>query len=192
MIYCKTRELIHAALKNITKESNFFSTIAGSRTLAMLTSFEDGRDIVKQIFGMNIYISIFSYPRSINERTKNDQKDYDDDDDCEEMEEYTREITTDSSYSNNSLVQSSSGISSYRSSKRKDVPEYLGNSILENENILTILIENFAYDLYKLVFNRILLDSKELGPGCLSVLSDALIYLQEEGNYGKYIFFRKN
>jgi hypothetical protein len=107
MIYCKTRELIHAPLKNITKESNFFSTIAGSRTLAMLASIEDGRDIVKQIFGMNIYISIFSYPRSINERTKNNQKDYDDDDDCEEMEEYfgiTREITTDSSYSNNSLV----------------------------------------------------------------------------------------
>jgi hypothetical protein len=188
MIYNKTNAIIDEAITNIDGKSNFFSTIAGSRTLAMLASFEDGRDIIKRILGMNIRISIFSYPRSRAEMTKNDPKD-DDDDSEEEKEEngngrITRESTIYTSHSNNGQAQFFSSIS-YRSSDIKDVSKYECKSIATSENVLTVLIDVLEYKLYKLLFNRILSDSKEIGPGCLSALAESLLFLQEEGNTGK-------
>lgn len=59
--------------------------------------------------------------------------------------------------------------------------EYLST----NENALTVLVEKLSYDLYKLLFNRILSDSKVVGIGSLSALTDVLIYLQEHSNNGK-------
>lgn len=60
------------------------------------------------------------------------------------------------------------------------------DSLSTNENALTLLIEKTNYDLYNLLFNRILSDSKSIGIGCLSALTDALIFLQERANNGKH------
>jgi hypothetical protein len=184
MIYNKTKAIIDESITNINGKSNFFSTIAGSRTLAMLASFEDGRDIVKRILGMNIHISIFSYTRSIAEMTKNDPKDDDDEKEENGNGRITRENTIYTSHSNNGQAQFSSSIS-YRSSGIKDVSKYECKSIATSENVLTVLIDVLEYKLYKLLFNRILSDSKEIGPGCLSALTESLLFLQEEGNTGK-------
>lgn len=65
--------------------------------------------------------------------------------------------------------------------------EYLST----NENTLTVLIEKMSYDLYELLFNRILSDSKVVGIGSLSALTDVLIYLQETSNNGKRLYLLK-
>lgn len=175
------------AVAHIDERSNFFSTIAGSRTLAMLASFEDGRSIIKRIVAKKVPISIFSYPRSISQMMKNDNNtDEDQEEDADEKEDtnkLTAEITNNSNYSSNNYQSS---VVTYRSSEAKKgaVEKCTFKTIATNENVLTVLIDELEYKLYKLLFNRILSDSKELGPGCLSALTDALLFLQEEGNTG--------
>jgi hypothetical protein len=113
------------------RESKYFTTISGSNTLAMLASFEDGRDIIFDIIETEeLAITLFSYGR----------------------------------LSSNQAVQ--------------------GKTMDTSENALTILIEEFDYDLYELMFNRVIYHSKQLGTGCFSAVTDALIYLQERGNRG--------
>lgn len=58
--------------------------------------------------------------------------------------------------------------------------DYTGKSIVENENDPMVLIEELGYDLYNLMLNRILSDSKELGPGCLSALTDAFYFSRKK------------
>ncbi|GAA5812199.1 hypothetical protein MFLAVUS_005649 [Mucor flavus] len=70
----------------------------------------------------------------------------------------------------------------YQSSKEGSVSSKKCEMMETNENVLTVLIEESSYDLFKLLFNRILFDSKTLGPGCLSALTDALVFLQDERN----------
>ncbi|KAI7895120.1 uncharacterized protein EV154DRAFT_33959 [Mucor mucedo] len=67
MLLSKTEAIIKSAVKDIHKESNFFSTISGSRTLAMLASFESGREIIKLIIAKELPISIFSDPRYVKD-----------------------------------------------------------------------------------------------------------------------------
>lgn len=184
----RTQQLIDSAVKNIDENSNFFSTIAGSRTLAMLASFKGGRDIIKSIILKKIPISIFSYPRTVFPFM---------------MDENTRFCYTHDNKKDSQKTFISSNYETFHSEGNSSLPKdvrYRGSSskahnlsreyfkrppIAENENVLTVLIDVLSYDVYKLLFNRILTDSKKLGPGCLSSLTDALLYLQEEGNAGK-------
>ncbi|KAI9331985.1 hypothetical protein BD770DRAFT_416403 [Pilaira anomala] len=99
----KKLKLLNQPLENIDINSNFFSTISGSRTLAMLVFFSEGRRIIVLIVEKPVPISSFSYHRPF-------------------------------------------------------------------------------YELFRLLFNRMLLDSKKLGPGCLSASTDALIFLPENGS----------
>lgn len=69
----------------------------------------------------------------------------------------------------------------------KEEDEYLST----NENALTVLVDAMSYDLYKLLFNRVLSDSKVVGIGSLSALTDVLILLQETQNSGNMHFFKK-
>lgn len=115
------------------RESKYFTTISGSNTLAMLASFELGREIIFDIIETEeLPITLFSYVRS---------------------------------------------------SSSQAVP---GKTMDTSENALTILIEEFDYDLYELMFNRVILYSKQLGTGCFSAITDALIFLQERGNRGVF------
>lgn len=202
----KTELLIKSAVGNIDVESNFFSTIAGSRTLAMLASFKSGREIIKLIVFKTIPISIFSYARTAPKvRIDEDEKYWNDVKksllkrfhnkfrygDNSTQQDAQSEYYTQSQYGIQSEQQGTLGAPdkiSYRSSKQKpSLSEHCSHqSIAGNENVLTVLIEELNYDLYKLLFNRILSDSKKLGPGCLSALTDALLFLQEEGNSGNY------
>ncbi|KAL9539788.1 hypothetical protein PS6_011050 [Mucor atramentarius] len=52
----------------------------------------------------------------------------------------------------------------------------------KTENALIVLIELLEDDLFKLLFNRVLLHSKKLGTGSFSALTDALLFLRERGN----------
>lgn len=114
------------------RESKYFTTISGSNTLAMLASFELGREIIFDIIETEeLPITLFSYVR---------------------------------------LSNSSQAVQ--------------GKNMDTSENALTILIEEFDYDLYELLFNRVILYSKKLGTGCFSAVTDALIFLQERGNRG--------
>lgn len=56
------------------------------------------------------------------------------------------------------------------------------------ENALTILINTGSYNLYNLLFNRILADSKYVGFGSLSAITDTLVYLLETSYNGKFFF----
>lgn len=191
MILGKTESLIRSAVKNIDEESNFFSTIAGSRTLAMLASFKSGRDIIKLIVAEGIPISIFSYARTIAAQPKMDS-------DEKYMNEKKQALFKFFGYSakrnkKNEHEESFSNVLTYRSSDPNLLTEEPRkvDPIMGNENVLTVLIETLNYDMYSLLFNRILSDAKRLGPGCLSALTDALLFLQEEDNAGNMlvIFF---
>lgn len=63
--------------------------------------------------------------------------------------------------------------------------EKLNERIARKENALTILIENLEYDLYHLLFNRLLLSSAKLGNGSFSAITDTLVFLQNRGAQGK-------
>jgi hypothetical protein len=144
--------------------------MSGSRALAMLASFPVGRQIIKDIIrNESIPISIFSYPICINDNYSEDIRN-------------SAHVLRTKTYGTPN--EPKEGIT-YRSSPDPDV-EIRGTrqSIAENENVLTVLITELDYNLYKLLFNRILFDSKKIGPGCLSALVDALVFLQEEGNTG--------
>lgn len=187
----KTEQLIRAAIDNIDIESNFFSTIAGSRTLAMLASFKSGREIIKSIVVKPIPISIFSYARPISKLPDPDE---DEDERYERIQSEKRKREKQAKMERKSGEVSGSGaqetstrtVSLYRDSIMKlcTVTEDK-QSIASNENVLTVLIDELSYDMYRLLFNRILSDSKKMGPGCLSSLTEALLLLQEEGNTGK-------
>lgn len=197
----KTEALIVTSLSNLDIESNYFSTIAGSRTLAMLASFKTGRRIIFMIVNQSIPISIFSYVRSQSEINRSNPEETKED--RVEREEYehslmtrTQSQRTEGSSLENSLSNDPGkynmptlypGELSYRSAPFKLAEETKTKNVIiaSNENVLTVLIHELSYDLYKLLFNRILSDSKKLGPGCLSSLTDALLFLQEEGNSGK-------
>lgn len=179
ILFTKTNELIESAVKESTnKNSNYFATMAGSRTLSMLASFAHGREIIKLLLKSKaaITFSIFSYPRELE--TNNDRKDTDN-----EMENTAVLVRVVEHAGSNKR----DGVIGYRNSPK--ITEFVKGkyySIAENENVLTVLIKELSYNLYTLMFNRILSDSKKIGPGCLSALVDALVYLQEEGNTGKY------
>lgn len=176
-------------MKNIDVQFNFFSTIAGSRTLAMLASFKLGREIIKEIVVQSIPISIFSYSKTISRSPK--FEDYNDREDQKRLERYAknkpnaRRNFNDTDSGTHQALQIP--VSSYRDSLPRPCTfkEDENSSIASNENVLTVLIEELSYDMYQLLFNRILSDSKKLGPGCLSSLTDALLLLQAEGNIGK-------
>lgn len=187
MILGKTESLIRSAVKNIDEESNFFSTIAGSRTLAMLASFKSGRDIIKLIVAEGIPISIFSYARTIAAQPKMDS-------DEKYMNEKKQALFKFFGYAakrnkKNEHEESFSNVLTYRSSDPNLLTEEPRkvDPIVGNENVLTVLIETLNYDMYSLLFNRILSDAKRLGPGCLSALTDALLFLQEEDNAGNML-----
>jgi hypothetical protein len=117
----KTYEIVDDLLQK-KKSIQYFSTISGSNTMAMLASFPIGQEILKSIVQRSsIPINIFSYTMAGRLR----------------------------------------------------------------ENVLTVLIEMMKYDLFNLLFNRILCDAPTVGPGNLPALGDALLYLQNQGNRGK-------
>jgi hypothetical protein len=59
------------------------------------------------------------------------------------------------------------------------------------ESMLTVLIEMNKDDLFNVFFNRVLMDSYDAGPGNLSAVMDALLYLQDQGISGKIFFLRR-
>jgi hypothetical protein len=59
----------------------------------------------------------------------------------------------------------------------------------ERENVLTVLIENDRDDLFSVFFNRVLTDSYNTGPGNLSAVMDALLYLESRGISGLFFCF---
>ncbi|KAL7310470.1 hypothetical protein PS15m_009966 [Mucor circinelloides] len=130
LIFEQTTNIVKRSIRSMRgRESKYFTTISGSNTLAMLASFELGREIIFDIIETEeLPITLFSYVRS---------------------------------------------------SSSQAVP---GKTMDTSENALTILIEEFDYDLYELMFNRVILYSKQLGTGCFSAITDALIFLQERGN----------
>jgi hypothetical protein len=143
--------------------------MVGSRVLAMLASFKEGRDIILLILNKAIPISIFSYPvRTYENRLGNYY-----DPDFSPLRRTKRYTDNEITYRNCATVFEA---------EMEDPKE----SIVVTESLLTVLIKEMKYDLYALVFNRILTDSKKFGPGCLLVLTDALIYLQKEGLTGMF------
>ncbi|KAL0135109.1 hypothetical protein V8B55DRAFT_1553845 [Mucor lusitanicus] len=64
-LYSKTRELVIRCVDQMKKEkSRYFTTTSGSNSLALLASFEDGRDILFRIAqDEDIAINLFSYVR---------------------------------------------------------------------------------------------------------------------------------
>ncbi|KAF1800675.1 hypothetical protein FB192DRAFT_1120338 [Mucor lusitanicus] len=131
IIFEQTKNMVKRSIRSMRgRESKYFTTISGSNTLAMLASFELGREIIFDIIETEeLPITLFSYVR---------------------------------------LSNSSQAVQ--------------GKNMDTSENALTILIEEFDYDLYELLFNRVILYSKKLGTGCFSAVTDALIFLQERGN----------
>jgi hypothetical protein len=108
------------------KSTKYFTTISGSKTLAMLASFKFGQTILKDIITTpGIPINIASYTKENNER----------------------------------------------------------------ENVLTVLTEKDRDDLFSVFFNRVLTDSYNEGPGNLSAVMDALVYLQSRETPGIFFFF---
>jgi hypothetical protein len=145
----------------------------------MLASFCKGREIVKMILIRDdTPVRVFSYPRSYTEMTKYSRKHNNDDD-------YSSIHTVASNLEDydNSLATATSSVRSYRSSipiKSRNLGKKVkfSQSIAPNENVLTVLAEETSYILFKLLFNKLLSDSKEVGPGCLSPLTDTIFFLQ--------------
>lgn len=189
MILRKTKELIESSVNDIDIESKFFSTIAGSRTLAMLASFKDGRQVIKSILEKEIPISIFSYARTIKKETPHKDK--------ESLRNNIDNLKEILGVNKTEIpaprleppLDSDSAAITYRNSELNLIVQPPKNLdiIAGNENVLTVLIEELDHKLYKFLFNRILSDAKKLGPGCFFALTDALLFLQEEDNTGKDI-----
>lgn len=182
----KTNEIIQSTISDIKDDCNFFVTFSGSRMIAMLASFEEGRTVIKSILATKVPISIFSYtsPRSELERRKSTT--------FFESIFKTAPVITEPAIDTRTVYNmpdtTKEGLF-HRSSQRK---LQHGNdrsciSIASNENILTVLIDQLKYDLYNLLFNRILLDSTGIGAGCFAALTDTLLYLEEGGKHSKSI-----
>ncbi|KAG2229372.1 hypothetical protein INT48_000909 [Thamnidium elegans] len=171
----KTQELIISSLNGIGPKSTYFTNIAGNRTLAMLASFEEGRKIIAMVMAKPFLISIYSYPKSLPETKMAKSK---------EVKDAIRnwrgrwkkligkqdnETSSQEDTSETSLVNSNCE------------PNPTNNTAIaaRNENVLTVLVENSSYKLFKLLFNRVLSDSKTLGTGSLSVLTEVVLFLQE-------------
>lgn len=143
--------------------------MAGSRALCLLALFGTGREMIKKIlkneaipFGI-FSISVMSTTATmedLKQQQKNSKKEY------SAYEKATYRRSTASPQINLGQIVSSS---------------------LFDANLMTVLLTMLCYDLFELVFNRVLSDSKKIGPGCLSALTDALIYLQKEKNTGEFI-----
>lgn len=186
----QTNSIITISIFNIDDNCTYFSTISGSRTLAMLASFEDGRKVIKTIVAKNVPISIFSYSRSQSEIDKNNPP-KNDEESGDVSSSKPRGIDkgkakSDDSTESNMPIIDETGIF-YRSSTSK--PPYkkrLNTTVIAfNENVLTVLIDELNYDWFKFLFNRIISDSERVGPGCLSSLTDALLYLEEGRKHSK-------
>lgn len=166
--------------KSANGNSNYFATMVGSKTLSMLASFSHGREIIKLLLKSKATtFSIFSHPRPIR---------------WEPGEINDRHISRETENTPTVLrtlekptPSERHGVVSYRNSpKIIEVVKGRYFSIARNENVLTVLIDVSSYDLYTLMFNRMLFDAKKIGPGCMSALVDAILYLQEKGNIGTY------
>lgn len=124
--------MINCVNQLIKSKSRYFTTISGSNSLALLSMFSDGRDILfKVIEHEKMALCLFTY---IHNDAKMDEQ-----------------------------------------SKGAD----------RNENALTILIKFQDFALYDLLLNRVILHAKELGAGCYSAITDALIFLESRGDTGK-------
>lgn len=188
MIYSKTEELIVKAINHIGNSSNFFTTISGSRTLAMLASFSKGREIIKTILIRDdIPVRVFSHPRPFTEMTKYSRKYYSNHHDDSfsvysggsNLDDYDSNLMATAAVSSSSIrsYRSSTSISNNRNNAAKKKKKF-SQSIARKENVLTVLAEESSYNLFKLLYNRVLCDSKEIGPGCLTPLTDTIFFLQ--------------
>lgn len=168
----------------------------------MLASFPEGRRIIVLIVKKPVPISIFSYLRPLSKITKETPKDIVEAMECWEKinttikKPFSKLAKLFSNYVDNSeevsngteeeeiVIRSTCNPVQYRSSEPLKIESGICDikTMATNENVLTVLIETLSYDLFRLLFNRILLDSKKLGPGCLSSLTDALVFLQEAGS----------
>lgn len=162
--------------------------------LAMLASFEDGRETIKSILASRAPIGIFSYLVS--------QAQIDEYNDKAKISRNKRNLappklqetqlkdptTNRSTESNTPKIEAK--VITYRSSISRKVT-YLENDISRNENALTVLIDKLSLDLHNLLFIRIILDSKIVGPGCISSLTDTLQYLEKKKNHSKLIIYLK-
>lgn len=186
-MFQKTKELTLNIIERMRKTSDFFTTVSGSQTLSMLASFSEGREIIKRIllYG-DIPIRVFSNLRSFSEMNKYTQI-YDDewldfDRDNEENPQAGLMNQSDlmAGVSTSSLVSSLS----YRSSPLEEEStasrkrKKLSHSVAINENVLTVLAEESSHLLFRLLFNRVLYDSKEIGIGCLTAMTDTIFFLQ--------------
>ncbi|GAA5803911.1 hypothetical protein HPULCUR_009396 [Helicostylum pulchrum] len=185
----KTLKLVKSAINKIYDNYNYFSTLSGSKTLVMLASFEEGREIIKLLLPQKVPIGIFSFHIPLTEI--NDERlpefsiaiEYWKSHYSKLKDKFGCNSENDTSTENNN--ESNDSLKDkiiYRSSEEGSVSSEKCEIMATNENVLTVLIKESSYDLFKLLFNRILFDSKKLGPGCLSALTDALVFLQEEGN----------
>lgn len=153
--------------------------MAGSRTLAMLASFNDGKEIIKQILSTSKTISVLSYTRSIRKPKKNkENKDYDGDQGTGNQDHLLNPQSR-------KPIQYRASIAAKSTEHQNKYNNKVETSKAANENVLTILLKDeWDYSLYNVLLNRVILDSKELGPGCLSALTDVLLFLQEDKNTG--------
>ncbi|GAA5803910.1 hypothetical protein HPULCUR_009395 [Helicostylum pulchrum] len=130
----KTIKIIQSAVCNIKTDSNFFSTIAGSRTLAMLASFEEGRVVIKSIMARRVPINIFSYARTRPEKIQDEVRNVD------------RSCTT-GTFSESNTPDLKYDEMFYRSSPPKNFSKDIHDTkmIASKENVLTlgILLHEF-------------------------------------------------
>lgn len=124
--------MIKCVNQMIESKSRYFTTISGSNSLALLSMFSDGRDILFRIIqDEEMVLCLFTY---IHNYARMEEK-----------------------------------------YKRAD----------RNENALIILIEEQDFALYELLLNRVILHAEELGAGCYTAITDALIFLEGRGDTGK-------
>lgn len=150
--------LISNEINKLDGKCAFFQTINGSKTLAMLASFKRGRGVLRLLL-------------------KNKQVAF-------SASEY-QVITTHGKRTINLAEESR-----YQRAKYYDKGDYLPDkdqsAEFMTESVLTVLIREREYQLYHLVFNRILSDSVKVGPEGLFVLNEALLLLQSLRNNEHY------
>lgn len=164
----QTKNLLETEIKKIDKNCNSFKSVGGSKTLAMLASFERGRYILKLLLkneALVFNISGYSVSSAYGARTIN----------LTEGRRYNytglKEKKIREPYRQVVQVR-------YRSLSENNQDKSI------NENALMVLIRELEYNLYHLLLNRVLLDSKKSGPECLSVLKDTVLLLLEMKNSG--------
>ncbi|KAI8080378.1 hypothetical protein BDF21DRAFT_462970 [Thamnidium elegans] len=169
----KTQELIISSLNGIGPKSTYFTNIAGNRTLAMLASFGEGRKIIAMVMAKPFLISIYSYPKPLPETEMTKPRE------VEDAVKYLMDLRQKSFFQEReqgSETSSKEKIATDEDINRTGFPSVI---VKRNESILTVLVENSSYNLFKLLFNRVLSDSKTVGTGSLSVLTDVVLFLQE-------------